>query len=78
MRDRALGGLHREPASMHRSHTEPLRRERTSGIESGTPVEPVGFDRNGGQSGRRGLHYGLGLLFLALSVGLAAALILTV
>ena len=63
---------------MPRSHAEPRRREHTSGIESRTPAEPIGLDRNGGRSGRRGLHYGLGLLFLALSVGLAAALILTV
>ena len=78
MCDRARGGLHREPASMPRSHTEPRRREHTSGIESSTPAEPVGFDRNGDRSARRGVHYGLGLLLLALSVGLAAALILTV
>ena len=78
MRDRARSGLHREPVSMHRSHTEPRRRGHTSGIESGTPAEPIGSDPNADRSGRRGLHYGLGLLLLALSVGLAAALILTV
>lgn len=77
MRDRARSGLHRERVSMPRSHAEPRRREHTSGIESSTPAEPIGFDRNGDRSGRRGVHYGLGLLLLALSVGLAAALILT-
>ena len=59
---------------MPRSHTEPRRREHTSG----TSAEPIGFKQNGGQSARHGVHYGLGLLLLALSVGLAAALILTV
>lgn len=49
-----------------------------SGIESGTPAKPVGLDPSGGRSGRRGVHYGLGLLLVALGVGLAAALLLNV
>lgn len=61
-----------------RSHAEPAQHRRTSGTVNGTLTEPVGSDPNSVRSNRRAVHFGLGLLFLALSVGLAAALFLTI
>ena len=61
-----------------RSHAEPARRRRASGTANGTLTEPIVSDPNSVRSNRRAVHFGLGLLLLALSVGLAAALFLTI
>ena len=60
---------------MERSHAGPLRSRRRSGIGNGALEAPNSSDD---RRNRRRVSYGLGLLLLALIVGLAAALFLTV
>ena len=60
---------------MERSHAVLPRRERRSDI-GGDALRASG--PIGGRTGRRRIPYGLGLLFLALIAGLAAALVLTI
>ncbi len=60
---------------MDRGHTENTHSRRKSGVESIGMAEP---DPRNRQSNRYAIRYGLVLLFVALGVGLAAALFLTV
>ena len=60
---------------MERSHTGRLRSGRSDSIGKGAYAAPNPSDN---RKNRRRVSYGLGLLLLALSVGLAAALFLTV
>ena len=60
---------------MDRGHTENMYSRRKSGVESIGMAEP---DPRNRQSNRYAIRYGLVLLFVALGVGLAAALFLTV
>lgn len=60
---------------MERSYTEQTRTWHKSGVDSGDIVEPNSSNRRSGQST---IRYGLALLFVALGVGLAAALFLTI
>ncbi len=60
---------------MERSHAGPLRSQRRGGIGNGAFEAPNPSDD---RRVRRRVSYGLGLLLLALSVGLAAALFLTI
>lgn len=60
---------------MDRGHTENTHSRRKSGVESIGMAEP---DPRNRQSNRYTTRYGLILLFVALGVGLAAALFLTV
>ena len=60
---------------MDRGHTENMYSRRKSGVESVAMAEP---DPRNRRSNRYTIRYGLILLLLALSVGLAAALFLTV
>ena len=60
---------------MDRGHTENMYSRRKSGVESVAMAEP---DPRSRQSNRYTTRYGLILLFVALGVGLAAALFLTV
>ena len=55
----------------------PLSKRRRSSIADGTLEEPGKAGARTPRSGRRTAHYGLALLFVALGVGLAAALFLT-
>ena len=63
---------------MQRSHTVPPRQRRRSGAATAVHAEPAAFKPSSSRSDRRAVRFGLGLLFLALCVGLAAALFLTV
>ena len=63
---------------IRRSHAEPAHHRRTSGSANGTLAEPIGSDPDSVRNSRRAVRLGLGLLLLALSVGLAAALFLTI
>ena len=60
---------------MDRGHTENMYSRRKSGVESVAMAEP---DPRNRRSNRYTIRYGLILLFVALVVGLAAALLLTV
>ena len=60
---------------MERGHTEFTQSRHESGVESVAMAEP---DPRNRQSSRYAIRYGLVLLFVALGVGLAAALFLTV
>ena len=60
---------------MERGHTEFTHSRHKSGVESIRMAEP---DPRNRQSNRYAIRYGLVLLFVALGVGLAAALFLTV
>ena len=60
---------------MDRGHTEFTHSRHKSGVESIGMAEP---DPRNRQSNRYAIRYGLVLLFVALGVGLAAALFLTV
>ena len=60
---------------MDRGHTENTHSRRKSGVESVAMAEP---DLRNRQTNRYAIRYGLVLLFVALGVGLAAALFLTV
>ena len=63
---------------MERRQTGHLRDRQRSGIANGTRAEPTETDPNSVQSSRHAIRYGLGLLLVALCVGLAAALFLTI
>ena len=60
---------------MERSHAGPSRSRRNGSVGSGTVA---GFGPSEERKNKRRVSYGLGLLLLALSVGLAAALFLTI
>ena len=60
---------------MDRGHTENMYSRRKSGVESFAMAKP---DPRNRRSNRYTIRYGLILLFVALVVGLAAALFLTV
>ena len=60
---------------MERGHAEYTQSRRKSGVDSVAIAEP---DPRHRQSNRYTIRYGLVLLFVALGVGLAAALFLTV
>ena len=63
---------------MERRHTGHLQDRQRSGIANGTRAEPSETDPSSVQSSAHAIRYGLGLLLVALCVGLAAALFLTV
>ena len=63
---------------MQRSHTGDPRQRHGSGIAIGAGAESTGSNPSSLQSNRRTVRYGLGLLLVALCVGLAAALFLTI
>ena len=63
---------------MQRSHTAPPRQRRRSGAATAMHAGPAESNPSSSRSNRRAVRFGLGLLFLALCVGLAAALFLTV
>ena len=63
---------------MERRQTGHLRDRQRSGIANGTRAEPSETDPSSVQSSARAIRYGLGLLLVALCVGLAAALFLTI
>ena len=63
---------------MERRQTGHLRDRQRSGIANGTRAEPSETESSSVQSSVRAIRYGLGLLLVALCVGLAAALFLTI
>ena len=63
---------------MERRQTGHLRDRQRSGIANRTRAEPTETDPSSAQSSARAIRYGLGLLLVALCVGLAAALFLTI
>ena len=62
---------------MRRSHTEPPHQQGRSGIPKSARAVTAEPNSNEFRSSQRSLRYGLGLLLVALCVGLAAALFLT-
>ena len=60
---------------MERSHAGPPRSRHSSDVGSGTLAAS---NRGEDRKNRRRVSYGLGLLLVALCVGLAAALLLTI
>ena len=63
---------------MEMKYVGPRARRRRDGIATGRGAETATADPGSFYNGRRAVRFGLGLLFVALCVGLAAALLLTI